>query len=69
LGELLGVFLDAAGLKNVVKIETDTTRIDLIPRHVASISRLAAEGFARQYSLERSCREMLTYCARYLYDA
>jgi nucleoside-diphosphate-sugar epimerase len=69
VGELLSVFLDAAGLGKDVQIETDADRIDPVPRHVANIGRLADEGFAPQYSLERSCQEMLAYCARYMYGA
>ena len=69
MGELLSVFLDAAGLTKDVQIETDADRIDPVPRHVANIGRLADEGFAPQYSLERSCHDMLAYCARYMYGA
>ena len=69
VSELLSVFLDAAGLGKDVQIETDADRIDPVPRHVANIGRLADEGFAPQYSLERSCQEMLAYCARYMYGA
>jgi nucleoside-diphosphate-sugar epimerase len=67
MGELLGLFLDAAGLRENVQIETDAARIDPVPRHVANIGRLADIGFVPQYSLELSCREMLAYCARHVY--
>jgi nucleoside-diphosphate-sugar epimerase len=67
VGELLRVFLDAAGLRKDVQIETDATRIDAVPRHVANIGRLADKGFVPQHSLELSCQEMLAYCARYVY--
>jgi nucleoside-diphosphate-sugar epimerase len=69
MGQLLGLFLDASGLKKYVQIETDAARIDPVPRHVANIGRLADIGFVPQYSLEQSCREMLAYCARYVYSA
>jgi len=69
VGELLRVFLDTADLRKDVEIETDATRIDPVPRHVANIGRLADDGFTPQYSLELSCQEMLAYCARYVYGA
>jgi len=67
VGELLRVFLDTAGLRKNVQIESDAARIDPIPRHVANIARLADKGFAPKYSLELSCQEMLAYWARYIY--
>jgi nucleoside-diphosphate-sugar epimerase len=67
VGDLLRVFLDTAGLRTNVEIESDTARIDPVPRHVANIGRLAAEGFAPQYSLELTCREMLDYWTRHVY--
>jgi len=67
VGDLLRVFLDTAGLRKNVQIESDAARIDPIPRHVANIARLADKGFAPQYSLELSCQEMLAYWARYIY--
>jgi nucleoside-diphosphate-sugar epimerase len=69
MGELLGVFLDAAGLRKDARIQNDADRIDPVPRHVANIGRLADAGFAPRYSLERSCREMLTYYVKYTQDA
>ena len=67
VGELLKVFIDIAGLRKDVQIETDAARIDPVPRHIANIGRLADNGFVPQYSLELSCQEMLAYCARYVY--
>ncbi len=69
VGELLKVFLEAAGLREDVQIETDTARIDPVPRQIASISRLADKGFAPQHSLELSCQQMLAYYARYVHGA
>jgi nucleoside-diphosphate-sugar epimerase len=68
VGELLELFLDAAGLRTCVRIESDSARIEPIPRHVANIGRLASKGFAPHYKLDLCCREMLTYCARYVCD-
>ena len=67
MGGLLDLFLDAAGLRKDVQIETEPTRIDAVPRHLANINRLADKGFVPKYSLELSCQEMLAYCARYVY--
>jgi nucleoside-diphosphate-sugar epimerase len=69
MSELLTMFLDAAGLQKDVRIEIDPTRIDPVPRHVASVSRLADKGFSPQYSLRLTCQEMLAYCVRYLCGA
>jgi GDP-4-dehydro-6-deoxy-D-mannose reductase len=69
VGELLRIFLDSAGLRKNVQIESDAARIDPVPRHVANIGRLADKGFAPQYSLELSCQEMLAYWSRYVYGS
>jgi GDP-4-dehydro-6-deoxy-D-mannose reductase len=69
MGELLRLFLDTAGLRKNVQIESDDAGIEPVPRHVANIARLADMGFAPQYSLEFTCQEMLAYWARYVYGA
>jgi len=64
ISELLRFFLEAARLRKdiCIDIDQDADWIDPVPRHVANISRLTSKGFAPQYSLELSCREMLDYC-------
>jgi nucleoside-diphosphate-sugar epimerase len=67
VGDLLGIFLDVSGLRKEVQIESDSTRTELVPRHVAKIGRLTNKGFAPERSLERICNEMLAYYAQYVY--
>jgi|SRR6266853_1374188 len=67
VGDLLGMFLDCAGLRKDVQLDIDNARIDHVSRHVADISRLLKAGFAPQYPLSLSCQEMLAYCGRYVY--
>jgi GDP-4-dehydro-6-deoxy-D-mannose reductase len=68
VGELLELFFAATGLRMSVRIESESTRIEPIPRHVANIGRIASEGFLPQYKLDLCCREMLAYCARHVCD-
>jgi nucleoside-diphosphate-sugar epimerase len=67
VGDLLEMFLDCAGLKQCVRIDIDTARIDRVCRHVADSRRLLKTGFAPQYPLLLSCQDMLAYCRRWFY--
>jgi len=64
VGDLLHLLLQVAGLQASVELRQETTRPDPVPRHFANINRLAETGFAPQYSLAQTCREILNYCHR-----
>ena len=63
-GDLLTLFLQSAGLAGKVKIEPDTRVIDPIPRHAASIHKIAATGFGPIHSPAATCCDMLEYYRR-----
>lgn len=67
-GHLLQLLLQAAGLQTTVEIQQETGRPDRIPRHFASIKRLAETGFAPQHSIAQTCRDMLNYYIRLIYS-
>ncbi len=64
VGDLLTLFLEAAGLQQLARIENDPSANDPIPRHVASVQRIAATRFKPAYPLAWSCRDMLEYYRR-----
>jgi GDP-4-dehydro-6-deoxy-D-mannose reductase len=67
VGDLLQLFIEAAGLQSAIQIQQQTHRPDPIARHFANISRLAGTGFAPQYSHAQTCHEMLDYYLGLIY--
>ena len=64
IGDLLELFLQLARPFATVQIQPDTGRLDPIPRHFADINRLSEKGFAPQYSVAQTCRDMMNYYTR-----
>ena len=68
IADLLSLFAHCAGLADAIRIETDATRTDPIPRHVAETDRITSLGFKPRHALARSCCDMLTYHQRFIHS-
>ncbi|MCL2825581.1 MAG: NAD(P)-dependent oxidoreductase [Polyangiaceae bacterium] len=66
IADLVKLFLESAELQDVARIENNPDVIDYIPRHVASVQRIAAIGFKPTRQLALTCCEMLE-CYRLLH--
>ena len=64
IADLVMLFLRSAELQGVARIESDPNEIDPIPRHVASVQRIAETGFIPAYPLPLACCDMLEYYRR-----
>jgi nucleoside-diphosphate-sugar epimerase len=68
VGHLLQVMLNAAEVESVVEIKAETRESDNISRQCANVGRLAGVGFVPQYTPSQTCRDMLEYYARVVYQ-
>jgi nucleoside-diphosphate-sugar epimerase len=66
-GDLLQLFIQAAGLQSAVEIKQERCGPDPIPRHFASIDRLTKAGFSPRYSIAHIASDMLNYYTRLIY--
>ena len=64
IADLVMIFLQSAELREAARIESDPSVIDPIPRHVASVQRIAAAGFKPTHPLALTCCDMLEYYLR-----
>jgi GDP-4-dehydro-6-deoxy-D-mannose reductase len=61
--ELLDRILESAGLNHEVEVTQASGHRAGVPRHVASIEKLCAAGWAPRFTLQRSISELLDYYA------